>query len=73
MLNKNERFEFHRFAEQASARELSQEKHDLEYAIDTLPQDCEEMRDVRWMYRIVLEEISAREEVAAFRRKRLAR
>jgi hypothetical protein len=73
MLDRQERFEFHRFCEQASAREIAQEKHDLEYALQTLPVDCDEIVDVRWMHRVVLEEISARAEVLAYRRKRLAR
>ena len=73
MLTKRERWEFHRFLEQANARELSQERHDLQYAMDTLPADCDELHDIRWMFRAVLEEISAREEVAAYRLKRLGR
>jgi len=73
MLDKHERYDFHRFAVQASPRELTQEKHDLEYALQTLPVDCDEIFDVRWMYRVVIEEISARAEVEAYRRKRLAR
>jgi len=71
MLDKHERFEFHRFMEQASSRQVAQERHDLEYALQTLPVDCDEIRDVRWMYRVLIEEINAREEVQAYRRKRL--
>lgn len=73
MLTKRERWEFHRFLEQANARELSQERHDLQYAMETLPADSDELHDIRWMLRAVFEEISAREEVAAYRLKRLAR
>jgi hypothetical protein len=73
MLTKQERFEYHRMLEQASPRELTQERHDLEYAIDTLSANCEERFDAKWMLRALIEEISARAEVAAYRLKRLAR
>jgi len=77
MLDREQRRDFYRLLETASARQLQQELADLEYALEIARESSapvpEEIRDLNWLLRATREEIQARAEVEAILRRHQSR
>lgn len=72
-MDKTERWEYHRYIDACSDRQLAKERIEMEYALETLPAESEHRPEFRWMLRVVMEEITARHQVNEYLRKRLQR
>ena len=72
-MDKQERYEFHRFCDEASLRQLRQERIDIEHALDVLPHGSAEYVDVKFMERVVNEELQARQILEERRAARFQR
>jgi hypothetical protein len=72
-MDKRDIFEFHRFCETATDRQLRQHIDSLEHALDIGACDPDEMRDTKWMLLQLRTQINANEEVQRYLARRARR
>jgi hypothetical protein len=72
-MDKRDMFDFHRFCETATDRQLRQHIDSLEYTLDLGACDPDEKRDTQWMLRQLRAQVNANKEVQRYLDRRARR